>query len=291
VVRFIDMCFSVFKYQKQTDVILIDTYSTLNFYYALGVSICAQIVRLPYIPILHGGDLPLRLRNDSKKSKFLFNRAMCNVSPSFYLKEKFEEFGYFNIITIPNTISLKHYPFKPKVSSKNILWVRSFSKIYNPMLAIKVVEQMLSKHPDIKLCMVGPEKDGSLKECKNYAERKSLPVTFTGKLSKEEWIKISENFSIFLNTTNFDNTPVSIIEAMVLGFSIVSTSVGGIPYLLEHRKDALLVPPNSDSAFVEVLEELFSDSDLPKKLSENARIKAEKFDWEIVKQKWFEILN
>lgn len=159
------------------------------------------------------------------------------------------------------------------------------------MLAIKVVEQMLSKHPDIKLCMVGPEKDGSLKECKNYAERKSLPVTFTGKLSKEEWIKISENFSIFLNTTNFDNTPVSIIEAMVLGFSIVSTSVGGIPYLLEHRKDALLVPPNSDSAFVEVLEELFSDSDLPKKLSENARIKAEKFDWEIVKQKWFEILN
>lgn len=285
------MCYAVIKYRNQTDIILIDTYSTLNFYYALGVSICAQIARIPYIPILHGGSLPLRLRKDSKKSNFLFNRAKCNVSPSLYLKEKFEEFGYFNITTIPNNIELKNYPYKPKDPSKNILWVRSFSKIYNPMLAIMVVEQMLPKHPDIKLCMVGPEKDGSLKECKDYVERKGLPVTFTGKLSKEEWIKISENFSIFINTTNFDNTPVSVIEAMALGFSIVSTSVGGIPYILKHRKEAILVPADSDSVFIEALEELFTDSELSKKLSENARKKAEIFDWEIVKHKWFEILN
>ncbi|WP_339611801.1 glycosyltransferase family 4 protein [uncultured Planktosalinus sp.] len=159
------------------------------------------------------------------------------------------------------------------------------------MLALKVIEELVPKYPEISLCMVGPEKDGSLKECKEYATFKQLPVTFTGKLTKEEWIKLSENFSIFMNTTNFDNTPVSVIEAMALGLTVVSTKVGGIPFLLEDRKDALLVHPDSVKAFVESLEELFANVELSNNLTQNARKKVENFDWDVVKYKWFEILN
>src|SRR5207302_287455 len=48
---------------------------------------------------------------------------------------------------------------------------------------------------------------------------------------------------IFLNTTNCDNTPVSEMEAMACGLPVVSTNVGGIPYLVEDGESALLTPP------------------------------------------------
>ena len=41
VLRMLDMVFSIFKHQKTADVVLIDTYSTLNFYYAY---VCAILL-------------------------------------------------------------------------------------------------------------------------------------------------------------------------------------------------------------------------------------------------------
>ena len=56
------------------------------------------------------------------------------------------------------------------------------------------------------------------------------------------------NGDIFLNTTGVDNAPVSVVEAMACGLCVVSTNVGGIPYLLEHEYDSLLVPSNDPAA-------------------------------------------
>ncbi len=167
-----------------------------------------------------------------------------------------------------------------------LLWVRSFSNIYNPMLALSVIEKLQNEYPEVSLAMVGPEKDGSLQKCKEYAKTKKLNVLFTGKLTKEEWIKLSEAYAIFINTTNFDNTPVSVIEAMALGLPVVSTNIGGIPYLLEDRKDALLVEPNNTEMMTHAIIKLLENSTLANDISNNARHKAESFDWEKVKVLW-----
>ncbi len=47
---------------------------------------------------------------------------------------------------------------------------------------------------------------------------------------------------IFLNTTNVDNAPVTVVEAMACGLCIVSTDAGGVPDLVEDEHEALLVP-------------------------------------------------
>lgn len=292
VLRLLEMCLTIIRHRKQSAIVLIDTYSTLNFYYALVVARLSTFFNIPYVPILHGGDLPKRLDSSKWLSDMVFTKAKINVAPSNYLFNAFKEKGYSNLTFIPNTIEIDKYPFlvRKEVQPK-LLWVRSFSQIYNPELALLVLENLLEKGYSPTLCMVGPEKDGSLSKCKEIAERKRLPVIFKGGLEKEEWIRLSMEYNIFINTTNIDNTPVSVMEAMALGLPVVTTNVGGIPFLIIDHKDGLFVTPNNPELFAQAIVELISDSDLAKKVSLNARKKVENFDWQKIKHLWNSVLN
>ncbi|MBV1923704.1 MAG: glycosyltransferase family 4 protein [Flavobacteriaceae bacterium] len=290
--RMIDMLYSTYKYSNKVSNVLIDTYSTQNFYYAVLVAKFCRILRLPYIPILRGGMLPNRLKMSPELCKNLFNGAKYNIAPSMYLYEAFSREGYSNLKYIPNTIAIEKYNFLLRKEIKaNLLWVRSFSEIYNPLLAIKIVESLIKQSVNVSLCMVGPDTGGLLEVCKRKAEEKNLPITFTGKLSKEEWVELSKNYSIFINTTNFDNTPVSVIEAMALGLPVVSTNVGGIPFLIDNNETGLLVHPNDENQFVEKIRYLLDNPFATENLSVNARKTVETFDWEKVKTKWDTVLS
>lgn len=292
ILRLLDMISMVLRNAFKVNYILIDTYSTQNFYYAIVVGNLARLLKVKYIPILRGGDLPTRLKNSPAQSRKLFFGAFKNVAPSLYLEKAFIEEGYKNLIHIPNTIELKNYEFKLRETLEvKLLWVRSFNKIYNPTLAIDIVSSLISEGYSASLCMIGPEKDGSLEECKKIAITQNLPVTFTGGLNKEEWIKKSEEFDIFINTTNFDNTPVSVIEAMALGLPVISTNVGGLPYLIENSVDGILVPPNNSKAFMKEIVKLIEQPEKTQNLTKKARKKVELFDWEAVKHQWLQLLN
>ncbi|WP_053977526.1 glycosyltransferase family 4 protein [Mangrovimonas xylaniphaga] len=292
VFRFFDMLRQVFWRRKQVSIVLIDTYSTQNFYYAFGVSQLCRVLKLPYIPILHGGNLPLRLKDSPKLSAMIFQHAKHNVAPSLYLKESFSKFGYANVVHIPNSIRLANYPLSSRnYESINLLWVRSFSKIYNPQLAVKVVYALKQKGYDASLCMVGPDSDGSLEDVSTLAADLDVSVRFTGKLSKVEWIKLAKEYNIFINTTNFDNTPVSVIEAMALGIPVVSTNVGGMPYLIADGENGLLVPPRNVDPMVTAIERVYGNRELREHLTHNARSVVAEFDWELVKQRWNAVLH
>ncbi len=292
VFRLVDMLYCVVKYRKLTDFVLIDTYSTSNFYYAFFVSKLCRLLSLKYIPILRGGNLPYRLKSYPKLSKAIFTNAYKNVAPSLYMQSNFEEFGYSNLVCIPNFIEIRNYPFKARNFDKiKLLWVRSFSKIYNPLLAIQILKILKSENIEAELCMVGPENDGSLEEAKKYAKKLNVDVTFTGKLEKEEWISLSESFNIFINTTNFDNMPVSVIEAMALGLSIISTDIGGVPFLITNEVDGILVAPNNAEDFVKAIKKIKSQQDRTSSMISSARKNAEQFDWSIVKNQWIKLLQ
>jgi glycosyltransferase involved in cell wall biosynthesis len=290
--RLLDMLLSTLKYSRKVSVVIIDTYSTQNFYYAAVVAQLCRILKIPYIPILHGGNLPNRLAKSPELSKKLFGKAKTNVSPSMYLIDAFEAKGYHNISYIPNSIEIDNYSFflRKEIALK-LLWVRSFAEIYNPLLAIEVVKKLKEKGAEVSLTMVGPEKDGSLEACRREVEINKLPVTFTGKLEKQQWIALSTSHDVFINTSNFDNTPVSLLEAAALGLPIVTTNVGGIPYLFDNNKTALLVPPNNIEEFTRALNELLSNASLVTSLTKKARKKVEELDWKKVKGAWLALLN
>lgn len=272
---------------------MIDTYGSINFYIAWVVARLARVVGKPYIPILHGGNLPLRLEHNPHLCRHIFKYAYQSIAPSRYMQAAFAQHGYETKV-IPNSIDLKEYNYQKRSQiSPRLLWVRSFAALYNPGLAIEVFKMLRTKYPDATLCMVGPDKDGSLAQCKALAAQLGVAdqVTFTGRLSKTAWHQLSAEYDIFLNTTNVDNMPISVIEAMALGLPVVSTNVGGLPYLLEDQKEALLVPPADSSVMVDAITRLLEDPVLVERLSKNARQKVEAFDIEVVLKQWRNLIG
>ena len=76
-----------------------------------------------------------------------------------------------------------------------------------------------------------------------------------------------------------DNIPNAIIEAMAMKLPVVSTTVTGIPEIIDNEIDGLLVPPNNEDKLAEAICRLIEDEELRRTLGENARKKIEqKFD-------------
>jgi glycosyltransferase involved in cell wall biosynthesis len=301
--RMLDMVITIFRYKK-ANYCLIDTYSSKNFYLSLLASFCCRLIKIKYIPILHGGNLPHRLDNSPFLSKLLFKKSHLNVSPSAYLEYEFRKRGYNNIVLIPNNINISDYIFTPRnVIRPYLLWVRAFDKIYNCEMAVHVLKTLKSTYPNTKLCMVGPDKDGTLKNVIKEAQRANLTISndvtkytdfdllLPGKLSKPDWHNLSQEYDIFISTTNIDNTPVSVIESMALGLPVISTNVGGVPYLINDGIDGFLVEKNSVLEMCSKIKDLLENRVSVQAIAKQARAKVEQFGWEVVKEKWLEVLK
>jgi glycosyltransferase involved in cell wall biosynthesis len=288
-----DMVFQFFKNGLKSDLILIDVFSTTNFYFAYILSILSIIFRKPYILVLRGGNLPYRYKDSEKQVHRIFKNARDIIAPSNYLKFFFEARGYA-ITYIPNIIDLALYDFKIRTPVlPKILYIRGFGKVYNPQMTIRTIKVLSEIYPDVKLVMLGSDIDGTLAECKKLITELKLEknIEILGKMTRDEWVTFSKNFDIMLSNPILDNTPVSIIEGMALGLLIISTDVGGISYLLSDKEDALLVPSNNYAKMAEAVKQLIENPDLCSTLQTNARKKAETFSWKNIKPEWIKILT
>lgn len=291
-IRFLSMVKSTILNAPKVDYVIIDTYSTLNFWYALAVSQLCRVFNTKYIPILHGGKLPEKIKTYPFLTGLIFKYAYVNSVPSPFLLQELKSKSWTNCVFIPNQIELSNYTFQLRNSVRpKLLWVRSLSSIYNPKMAIDVLEMLTKKYSDAELCMVGPENGLTIKALTNYAESKNVKIKFTGKLTKSAWIELSKQYDLFINTTHFDNTPISVIEAMALGLPIISTNVGGIPFLVKDAESALLVADAAATEMCEAVLKLIESPSLTSTLSQNGRKIAKQFDWNTVKKQWKEILQ
>lgn len=292
--RLLDMISLVIINRKKCNVIIVDVFGTKAIFFAICVILLAKMYKIPYIPVLRGGYLGKRYKKHPHIFNFLLSDARTIISPSEYLRESFQN-NSFSITVIPNYIDLEKYRFKTRKKIKpHLLWVRSIHNIYNPSMAIHVLDKIRKIYPDGRLCMVGPVKDNRVMEqLKILISRLDLQdhVLFSGQLSKIEWTAISKDYDIFINTTDYDNNPVTLLEAMALGMPIVSTNVGGVPYLIDDNVTGLLVEAKKSEQMVGKINELISGKIDGYQIARNAREAVSHYDKnEIIKQ-WCQTIN
>jgi glycosyltransferase involved in cell wall biosynthesis len=289
------MIITIFSKRNNYKLAIIDVFSGQAFVWSFFSGLFLRLLQKPFLLILRGGNLPNFAIAHSYFVKKLFSWANEISSPSLYLKEKLCNI-YPNIEIISNPIDIEKYKFKPRNNiSPKLVWLRAFHEIYNPSLVPDVLSILVNNQSkDIEILMVGPDKgDGSLQRMILLAEQLTVDqyIKIITGVPKDQVPLYLNQGDIFINTTNIDNTPVSVIEAMACGLCVVSTNVGGIPYLLEQEVDALLVPPNDSYSMASAIQRILNEPDLSGRLSFNARKKAELFDWNIILPQWEEIIN
>jgi glycosyltransferase involved in cell wall biosynthesis len=292
--RLFDMLYTIWRRRSDYMIAEIDVFSGSAFTWAEYSARLLKLLHKPFILILHGGNLPEYANKHPRHVRPVIQAAHAVVTPSSYLYDAMRRYRE-DIQVIPNPIDLQRYIYRQRdTASPRLIWLRAFHEIYNPSIAPKVVKELSREFPKLSLIMVGSDKgDGSLQTLQNIVKDLEIEncIETPGGIPHDqvpEWLNKGD---IFLNTTNYDNTPLSVIEAMACGLCIVSTDVGGIPYLLEHEIDALLVPPDDPTAMAAAVRRILTEPDLAQRLSENARQKAEGFDWSVVLPQWEELLT
>lgn len=292
--RLADFLTTTWRRRRTYDVAHVDVYSGAAFFWAESACAVLRAAGKPYVLTLHGGNLPEFARKWPGRVERLLKPAAAVAAPSRFLLEQVRHLRS-DVQLLPNALDLVDYEFRERRRPEpNIMWLRAFHGIYNAPLAPAVLARVAAAHPDARLTMVGADKgDGSLQATRAAAERLGVSdrVSFPGGVPKSEVPRRLQEGDIFINTTNVDNTPVSVLEAMASGLCVVSTAVGGIPYMLRDGVDALLVPPDDADAMAAAVCRLLEDPALAARISRAGRRAVEGFDWQPVLAQWQELFS
>jgi len=288
--RLISYVGKVYTLAGQVDVIHVMANSGWSWQlFSAPVIWLAYLRKTPVIINYRGGEAKTYFDKSIKWVKPSMSKANTIVVPSGYLRQVFSEFG-FDCQVIPNIINLERFqhPSKRSINANqpHLIITRNLEAIYGIETAIKAVAIVKEKNPNIKLSIAG---SGPLREeLQRLVVELELQenVNFTGKIPPEEVARLYQEADIMLNPTTVDNMPNSVLEAMASRVAIITTNVGGIPYIVADYKTALLVAVNDVDAMAAKIMELLNDKKLHEKLVSNGMLEVQQYSWEHIKKQW-----
>ena len=271
----------------RVDAVIVETYGGLSFVVEDISSALAHANGKPVIMHLHGGAMPGFARRFPGWTRRVLRRAAAIVAPSAYLAREMAPFAG-TVHVIPNVLEVDGYPFRlrEKVAPR-LFWMRAYHRLYNPVMAVRVLARVRAALPDATLVMAGQEK-GMMADVIAAANRLGIAaaVEVLGFLNERQKREVAARCDIFINTTHVDNAPVGVVEMCAMGLPVVSTHVGGIPDLLSHRETGLLVPDGDDVAMADAILRLVGEPALAARLSRNGPPLAARCAWPAVRGQW-----
>lgn len=137
-------------------------------------------------------------------------------------------------------------------------------------VALDAVARLREQHPDLRLLIVGdgPER-GNLE--RSAATLLGDGVVFAGMRPNDEIPDLIAAMDVLVCSSDYEGTPLAILEWMRAAKPIVATAVGGIPGIIEDGVGGLLVPPRAPDALAEAVGRLLGDRELRERLGAAAR--------------------
>lgn len=248
----------------------------------------ASLRGVPVVVNYRGGEADRFLSKHASIVRATMRRASSLVLPSGFLLEVFACHGMRGRV-VPNIVNVER--FQPDAehsldpSAPHLVVARNLEHIYGNDIALKAFAKVLEVIPGARLSIAGsgPELASltALAEQLGVSER----VSFTGRLDRDQMATLYRQADVMINPTRVDNMPNSVLEAMASGLPVVATSVGGVPFIVEHEKTALLVPADDEDALASETLRLLRDPELRARLSRAGVASAREYRWSDVRTK------
>lgn len=165
-----------------------------------------------------------------------------------------------------------------KQNSQLILYVGKIQRKKGLYILVKAFKKLVQEFPSLKLYCIGPdtlEHGMSTKEQLLMTIPKKIrsQVFFIRSLPQSELYRYYQQAIVTVVPSIWDNYPNVILEAIQSGSVVVSTNTGGIPEMLKHEVDSLLVPPGNSTKLAEAIRKLLKNTRVREKLLSNAQQK------------------
>jgi len=243
--------------------------------------------KVPVVVNYRGGEAGAFLDRSASKIRWSLSRASVLAVPSGFLQEVFGRFG-ITAEVVPNIINLERFrnPNPHRNIRRHLLVARNLEPIYDNETAIRAFALVHSRYPDVTLTIAGsgPEANALQSLVNNLSL--SAAVKFTGRLEPQAMASLYRAVDIAINPSLVDNMPNSVLEALASGVPVVSTNVGGVPYIVSDRETALLVPARSPEAMANALMRLIDEPSLCNKLIDNGLAEVRRYTWDNVWPQW-----
>ncbi len=225
------------------------------------------LYKIPYI-ITRRIDQPIR---ESFLNKRVYLYSKKTVALSSVIKEKIHTLNKtIQVETIPDALSHlstnKESSQKIKNRFKETFLIANIGELDNKdkgqHYLIEVAKKLQVSHPDIHFLLLGKGVD----EVKYKQEAENLTnITFEGYVNNVgDYIP---NFDLFIFPSLREGLGSILLDIMAFSIPIIATEVGGIPDIIHHDKNGLLIPPHDCDALEETILKLYHDKKLATSLS------------------------
>lgn len=249
-----------------------------SFWRKLVVCYLARAFRRPYVLHLHsGGFLDFYLNECGSLKKRLvrnaFDRAASVLALSEEWKVRLERvFPGAPMAVLPNAVSLPAEASCVRMREQvpRIVSLGRLGANKGTSELIEAFARLGPVYPDARLICAG---DGSVEP---YAQRAAElgvadRVEFPGWLDREQCEGQLRAASIFALPSHSEGLPMALLEAMSWGLPVVTTPVGGIPQVVQHGANGMLVEPGDVDGLSDALNSLLGDFDQRCELGRLAR--------------------
>jgi glycosyltransferase involved in cell wall biosynthesis len=108
--------------------------------------------------------------------------------------------------------------------------------------------------------VVGDPDTGFASELSSYGELENFHLA--GPIPNNELPGFYNFLDCFVLPTLHENFPITILEAMACGLPVISSMVGGIPEIIEHGKNGILLPPGNQEELLKAIKNLVDNREI-----------------------------
>ena len=271
---------------RRSDVVHAFAASYTSFLLApLPAVIVAKVLGKPVVLNYHSGEAADHLRRSSV-ARFVLRRLVdANVVQSAFLRDVFRSFQ-IDAQVVPNIVDLRRFTYRSRDPLRpRLLCTRNFESHYNLACVLRSFAKIRARYPAATLTLVGSgSQETALRD--EAAARRIENVTFAGRVAPSEIHRYYAEADIYVQAPSIDNMPLSLLEAFASGLPVVSTDVGGVPSMLRHGVDGLLVADNDADGLAHQVIQLLEDPPLARRLAESAYRTLAAYEWPLVRDQW-----